>query len=634
VLLHLFLYLALPKKQFFVSIAWPQGIFYYGAFMINRFMFLFFIIFFSTNILAQVVDRDAAVSSIIAKLQELEEKTQALKAAEAKIAELEEVLVSQKQKLAAQEDRIAELLDIQNNQRNTQTALETEVRVLREELASLKSNNQRLIEENTSLSNARSASQALYEKEQERLKTQTAAMAALEKTLSETQKNLAAANSNIANLNNALNAEKAAVAKQQGDLQAKDALLQERALLIQQLETTLENIRKLLKSSEEEKDKLQQSLNEKSNEVVRLEQKNNELTSAFNDLNEKFLKSESALASAKGLVNTLTEEKAALEGRLTEQEAITLQLRKDLTFSEDKRQQLGQTVENYDANLIAAQERIKNLEQSQSSIAESLRAAEAELASARADAAAREAQQQEKIKELESAVQALDSKFLASENLRQALEKDLAFSERKRQELGQTIENYDAALLRAEADRSVLAEKNRQLTENIKQISDEFAAYRAQATQLQAKQVAKVEECRVAFQALDQKLLAAELRLQAQTQQLAQSLILPKAEEARVALESAYAEFSRLRAQVLQKNDADLQQAANKARQKVLLLQMAIAYETNAQGVYTVVAGDTLGNIAKKIYGNARLWPRIQEANAAVLPNPNLLLAGNILLIP
>lgn len=49
---------------------------------------------------------------------------------------------------------------------------------------------------------------------------------------------------------------------------------------------------------------------------------------------------------------------------------------------------------------------------------------------------------------------------------------------------------------------------------------------------------------------------------------------------------------------------------------------------------YTVVAGDTLGGIAKKQYGNAAKYPVIFEANKPMLTDPNLIYPGQVLRIP
>jgi nucleoid-associated protein YgaU len=49
---------------------------------------------------------------------------------------------------------------------------------------------------------------------------------------------------------------------------------------------------------------------------------------------------------------------------------------------------------------------------------------------------------------------------------------------------------------------------------------------------------------------------------------------------------------------------------------------------------YTVVAGDSLSKIAKKIYGSANRWKEIWEANKDQVKNPDLIHPGQILKIP
>jgi nucleoid-associated protein YgaU len=49
---------------------------------------------------------------------------------------------------------------------------------------------------------------------------------------------------------------------------------------------------------------------------------------------------------------------------------------------------------------------------------------------------------------------------------------------------------------------------------------------------------------------------------------------------------------------------------------------------------YTVVAGDSLSKIAKKLYGDANQWRRIFEANRDQIENPDLIKPGQKLKIP
>lgn len=49
---------------------------------------------------------------------------------------------------------------------------------------------------------------------------------------------------------------------------------------------------------------------------------------------------------------------------------------------------------------------------------------------------------------------------------------------------------------------------------------------------------------------------------------------------------------------------------------------------------YTVEPGDTLSGIALKLLGNANRWPDIFNANKDKIENPNLIYAGQELVIP
>ncbi len=50
---------------------------------------------------------------------------------------------------------------------------------------------------------------------------------------------------------------------------------------------------------------------------------------------------------------------------------------------------------------------------------------------------------------------------------------------------------------------------------------------------------------------------------------------------------------------------------------------------------YTVVKGDSLSKIARAVYGDASKWPKIYEANKAVIgKNPNLIFPGQVFSLP
>lgn len=55
---------------------------------------------------------------------------------------------------------------------------------------------------------------------------------------------------------------------------------------------------------------------------------------------------------------------------------------------------------------------------------------------------------------------------------------------------------------------------------------------------------------------------------------------------------------------------------------------------TTATKIYEVVSGDSLSKIAKREYGDAKLWTRIFDANKDILKDPNKIYPGQKLKIP
>ncbi|QHS09275.1 peptidoglycan-binding protein LysM [Sinimarinibacterium sp. NLF-5-8] len=62
--------------------------------------------------------------------------------------------------------------------------------------------------------------------------------------------------------------------------------------------------------------------------------------------------------------------------------------------------------------------------------------------------------------------------------------------------------------------------------------------------------------------------------------------------------------------------------------------QTVEASEAPQARFYTVVSGDTLSKIAKQMYGNANLYPKIFEANKPMLTHPDKIYPGQVLRIP
>ncbi|MBM7114573.1 LysM peptidoglycan-binding domain-containing protein [Archangium primigenium] len=64
------------------------------------------------------------------------------------------------------------------------------------------------------------------------------------------------------------------------------------------------------------------------------------------------------------------------------------------------------------------------------------------------------------------------------------------------------------------------------------------------------------------------------------------------------------------------------------------IMVMLTVTHAEPYGVYTVKSGDTLSKLAKEIYGDAKLYPRIFEINKDQLKNPDQIKVGQVLKLP
>jgi hypothetical protein len=64
------------------------------------------------------------------------------------------------------------------------------------------------------------------------------------------------------------------------------------------------------------------------------------------------------------------------------------------------------------------------------------------------------------------------------------------------------------------------------------------------------------------------------------------------------------------------------------------IMVMLTVTHAEPYGLYTVKSGDTLGKLAKDIYGDAKLYPRIFEINKDQLKNPDQIKVGQVLKLP
>ena len=64
------------------------------------------------------------------------------------------------------------------------------------------------------------------------------------------------------------------------------------------------------------------------------------------------------------------------------------------------------------------------------------------------------------------------------------------------------------------------------------------------------------------------------------------------------------------------------------------IMVMLTVTHAEPYGLYTVKSGDTLGKLAKDIYGDAKLYPKIFDLNKDQLKNPDQIKVGQVLKLP
>lgn len=72
----------------------------------------------------------------------------------------------------------------------------------------------------------------------------------------------------------------------------------------------------------------------------------------------------------------------------------------------------------------------------------------------------------------------------------------------------------------------------------------------------------------------------------------------------------------------------------NQSKTQVSVQNQRDSTASGTARTYTVVRGDSLWNIAKKLYGNGAKYTAIYNANKDKIKNPNLIYPGQILIIP
>jgi nucleoid-associated protein YgaU len=145
---------------------------------------------------------------------------------------------------------------------------------------------------------------------------------------------------------------------------------------------------------------------------------------------------------------------------------------------------------------------------------------------------------------------------------------------------------------------------------------DELAAAEAAKKEAEAAR-ARAEQEAAQRQEAEARAAAAEAELQAARTQAEQEAAQRREADANANAEAA-AQAESLRQELAAEKAArrEEQAAAAKAR------------------TYVIKSGDSLSKIAKEIYGDAKRWPEIFEANKDKIKDPNLIYPGQELRIP
>lgn len=77
----------------------------------------------------------------------------------------------------------------------------------------------------------------------------------------------------------------------------------------------------------------------------------------------------------------------------------------------------------------------------------------------------------------------------------------------------------------------------------------------------------------------------------------------------------------------------DQLKASHPKWQEQVMVMLTVTHN-EPYGIYTVKPGDTLGKLAKEVYGDAKLYPKIFELNKDQLKNPDRIEVGQKLKLP
>ena len=256
-----------------------------------------------------------------------------------------------------------------------------------------------------------------------------------------------------------------------------------------------------------------------------------------------------------------------------------------------------------------------------------------------------ELKQQQQLQEVaQQRLQALNAEKEALTQKLSALEDQAKASAAAGSELTRELASARQTLDEARAHAAKLNTAHEQLQKKHSELEATDAARQAELKQLQQLQEAaqqRLQALNAEKEAFTQKV--AQARDQVTTSAAAGASLSRELSTTRQTLDQARArsaELNRSYEQLLKNHsrltvtDAALQAELARTKTAFEEAQTEVARLTGARGIYTVQNGDSLSSIAAYFYRNGNRWPDIHKGNDFLTGNPDLIYAGQVLIIP
>ncbi len=318
-------------------------------------------------------------------------------------------------------------------------------------------------------------------------------------------------------------------------------------------------------------------------------------------------------------------------------------LEEELERAESEREALEERLADSESERETLEARVSEVQQQRLQAEEALAATTSEAVQARAELDDVHAQRQSLESERDSLQQELmevRDELEASEQARQTLESDIASMEERADSL-----ETELAEIRTERD-----ERDAELAE-VRTERDEREAELAEVRTERDERDAELAEVRAERDERDVELAEARYErdvlyrdtvtpLQAEVERLRS--LLPSAEGGELDLDSARQAASEQAARLRTahetlrrgRSDADDPQAEYDAMVADLHREQSLVTRVQGGTLYTLQSGETLGDVARRYYGDANRWPAIYQANQHVIENPDRVVPGLTVILP